>query len=676
MFSSLNLGVLMSSSKLRIGGRLYGGFGALVLFCACLAGFAIWQLVVIRDQVEAMTLQSKNTVRAGEITTDLQAIRRGVLSYLFDKDEASLADADKRLVKIVDHLEEAEKAAGPDEKAQYNSVVKDVIDLKARRAEIGGAIKLMHTGRNSLFSDDDKIATDVKKFVDAASGTVFAETASGLESQLFLARIANWRMLATRQGTGFETFKANMASAQQLISQMEKGELPATLAATLATVKNDVAKYGEAFAKTGPNLVLADQLYYNGITPAVGGAIEKMEKLRNTIDQEFKTTTAETGERIAITVTTQEIVAGAAVLAGLLIASLIARSIARPLEGLTSGIKELAAGNFDVVLPGLDRADEVGDMAQAVEIFKVKAAQKAREEAEAKIKQNEFVANQRKSEMQKLAANFEAAVGEIVETVSSASIELEASARTLTANAEHAKALTTEVAAVSEEASSNVQSVASAAEELSSSISEISRQVQESARIASDAVGQSRNTTARVADLSKAASRIGDVVGLINTIAGQTNLLALNATIEAARAGDAGRGFAVVASEVKALAEQTAKATGEIAQQISGIQSATQESVIAIGGISVTIGRLSEISSTISAAVEVQGSATQTISRSVQQAAHGTQQVSHNVADVQRGATQTGSASSQVLSAARSLSSDSHRLKIELGKFLDSVRAA
>jgi methyl-accepting chemotaxis protein len=176
--------------------------------------------------------------------------------------------------------------------------------------------------------------------------------------------------------------------------------------------------------------------------------------------------------------------------------------------------------------------------------------------------------------------------------------------------------------------------------------------------------------------LSKAASRIGDVVDLINTIAGQTNLLALNATIEAARAGDAGRGFAVVASEVKALAEQTAKATGEIGQQIAGIQSATQDSVSAIRGISDTIAKLSEISSTIAAAVEEQGAATQEISRNVQNAAQGTQQVSSNITDVQRGASETGSASTQVLSAAKSLSSDSHRLKLEVGRFLGTVRAA
>jgi methyl-accepting chemotaxis protein len=211
---------------------------------------------------------------------------------------------------------------------------------------------------------------------------------------------------------------------------------------------------------------------------------------------------------------------------------------------------------------------------------------------------------------------------------------------------------------------------------MASSITEISRQVQESARMAGDAVGQARSTTDRVSELSKAATRIGDVVELINTIAGQTNLLALNATIEAARAGEAGRGFAVVASEVKALAEQTAKATGEIGQQITGIQAATQESVNAIKEISGTIEKLSEISSTIAAAVEEQGAATQEISRNVQKAAQGTHEVSSNIAHVERGAADTGTASSQVLSAAKSLSGDSARLRAEVKKFLTSVRAA
>jgi methyl-accepting chemotaxis protein len=350
--------------------------------------------------------------------------------------------------------------------------------------------------------------------------------------------------------------------------------------------------------------------------------------------------------------------------------------ISRPLTRLNGALDKMAAGEVDIEIPGANRGDEVGDMAKTVVVIRGNAEQKARDEAEAKTQQDQIAAKQRKADMIKLADDFESAVGEIVETVSSASTELEASATTLTATAERAQELTTMVAAASEEASTNVQSVASATEEMASSVNEISRQVQESARMANEAVDQARKTNDRVSELSKAAARIGDVVELINNIAGQTNLLALNATIEAARAGESGRGFAVVASEVKALAEQTAKATGEIGQQIAGIQAATQESVGAIKEISGTIERLSEISSTIAAAVEEQGAATQEISRNVQQAAQGTHQVSSNITDVQRGASETGTASSQVLSAAQLLSGDSNRLKLEVGKFLNSVRAA
>jgi len=407
---------------------------------------------------------------------------------------------------------------------------------------------------------------------------------------------------------------------------------------------------------------------------------EEISELTNKITEFAKQRATETraeAEAEAVSVERTSFITGmlvALVLIGACIFSVF--SIARPMRALTVAMEKLAGGDFSVVLPGLGRKDEVGEVAGAVEKFKIVSEQKAREEAEAKMRQDQIAAEQRKAEMRRLADSFEGAVGEIVGTVSSASTELEASATTLTSTAERTQQLTTVVAAASEEASTNVQSVASATEELSSSITEISRQVQESARVASEAVGQARTTTERVSELSKAATRIGDVVELINTIAGQTNLLALNATIEAARAGEAGKGFAVVASEVKALAEQTAKATGEIGQQISGIQAATQESVGAIKDISDTIEKLSEISSTIAAAVEEQGAATQEISRNVQQAAQGTHQVSSNITDVQRGASETGSASSQVLSAAQMLSGDSDRLKLEVGRFLETVRAA
>ncbi len=348
------------------------------------------------------------------------------------------------------------------------------------------------------------------------------------------------------------------------------------------------------------------------------------------------------------------------------------RAIVRPLQRLNDAMLSINQGKLDNRIV-VERDDELGVALRNLQTLQA-IVRFDRDELKETEKRS---ATQRKLEMMKLAAHFESAVGEIIETVSSASTELEASANTLTSTAEHGEKLATMVAAASEEASTNVQSVASATEELSSSVNEIGRQVQESARIANEAVEQARLTDQKVGEASPGRPHESATSSrLINTIAGQTNLLALNATIEAARAGEAGRGFAVVASEVKALAEQTAKATGEISQQIAGIQGATQDSVNAIKTIGSTIKSLSEISSTIAAAVEEQGAATQEIARNVQQAAQGTHQVSSNITDVQQGATETGSASAQVLNAAQALSSDSNRLRTEVGRFLDSVRAA
>jgi methyl-accepting chemotaxis protein len=489
-----------------------------------------------------------------------------------------------------------------------------------------------------------------------------------LVSMLMMRRHEKDFMLRRDRKYGDELKQRGSEFAAKLDSADMPGAAKAELKQKLGDYQRDFSAWMEtALALAGELKAMSES--FAVVEPAIEAVSAAVNEVRNGAERSNSAERENIQRQMTIAIL---LIAGAVLGMGFF----IGRSVSKPLSAMRSAMIELANGNFAIKLPGLGRADEIGEIAQAVEAFKIKAEEKARIDADTKITQDQAAAQQRKADMIKLADGFEAAVGQIVETVSSASTELEASAGTLTSTAARAQELTTMVAAASEEASTNVQSVASATEEMASSVNEISRQVQESARMATEAVDQARKTNDRVGELSKAAARIGDVVELINTIAGQTNLLALNATIEAARAGEAGRGFAVVASEVKALAEQTAKATGEIGQQISGIQAATQESVGAIKEISGTIEKLSEISSTIAAAVEEQGAATQEISRNVQQAALGTQQVSANITDVQHGADETGSASSQVLSAAQSLSGESNRLKLEVGKFLASVRAA
>jgi methyl-accepting chemotaxis protein len=372
------------------------------------------------------------------------------------------------------------------------------------------------------------------------------------------------------------------------------------------------------------------------------------------------------------------------------------RRIATPISIMSQTLLTIADGRLDVDVPYGGRRDEIGTIAgatqtlrdslvrmrameeeqHAAELRRVEERRLADERAAAdKAAADARHADERAQEMQRLAAEFEAAVGGVVDKVTTTATQLEAAATTLSKTAETTQHLSGSVAAASEQASANVEAVASSTEEMTASVGEISRQVEESSRIAAEAVDQAQATDGRINELSQAAARIGDVVKLISEVAEQTNLLALNATIEAARAGEAGKGFAVVAQEVKALAGQTAKATDEIASQVTGMQVATREAVSAIKEIGTTIGRISAIAATIATAVEEQGAATGEIARNVQQAARGTNQVAANIVDVNQGANETGSASAQVLASAKSLTSESGRLKSQVDKFLSRVRA-
>ena len=350
-------------------------------------------------------------------------------------------------------------------------------------------------------------------------------------------------------------------------------------------------------------------------------------------------------------------------------------SIGRPIKHIAGVLLQLANGTREFDIPYTGRGDEVGDAARAARAFRDNLVQLEKLEAEQKQAAARVVA-ERKDMVRELADKFEQAISNIAGGVSSAASELESAAGTLTKNAKATQQLSAAAAVASAQASANVQSVASATGEVGTSIEKIGRQVQQSTNLAAVAVKQAELTDARITELSRSASHIGDVVTLITTIAGQTNLLALNATIEAARAGEAGRGFAVVANEVKMLATQTAKATETIKTQIAEMQNTTKDSVAAIKEIGGTIGRISEIAASITAAVNAQGAATQQIAHNVAQAAQGAVHVAANITDVNHDADETGTASAKVLQAAQFLSGESRKLELEVENFIKTVRAA
>ena len=372
---------------------------------------------------------------------------------------------------------------------------------------------------------------------------------------------------------------------------------------------------------------------------------------------------------------TMAVAGGFAALLVLAVTMLVVRRVTRPLTSVTDALTAIANGGNDVRITCDDRADEIGDMARTVAVFKSNALERQRLR-DAQSASAVAASEQRKTELRSFVDAFQTSVGGIIDNVLNSSGEFESGARQLTETARTTADLSGRSAGASETASEHVRSAAVASDELSTSIADIARRVQESNGIAAEAVKQAAATDQRINELSEAGARIGDVVKLITSIAEQTNLLALNATIEAARAGDAGRGFAVVAQEVKTLAGQTAKATEEIGSQIANMQLATQESVAAIKAIGQTIERISEIATSISSAVEQQRAATQNIAQSVRSAAGGTADVVSNIRNAAKGAGETGDNSDRMFTSAKALSAESLRLKAEVDKFLDRMRAA
>jgi methyl-accepting chemotaxis protein len=685
--------------RLKIGVRVYVGFALTLLLLAAIGVTSVLGFRNVDDAFGRLVTVNEQTIFVMDIGGDFGDLRRAVYVFVKTDSEEVAANARKIIADMRAKLaayqanDEQGKAAAKavsDSIERYSADFDKAVDLAQRRAKIIREYAALRGRAVESFSDIIKDSV--------AAGEFEAATIAGEARQRLMAMAFSFseflRRPEQRVVDDFKGFhNALIPFVEQFTAKTKSVDRRRLARETIDVI--DI--YANAFADIGRIGIEQDGIVNNMTSYAdvisKGVADSAKRKRGDLLDiQKSADRTIDDNQTVEIA-----LALGALVL-GLLFAFLIARSIVKPVTGLTAGMKELASGNFAVVLPGLERKDEVGEMARAVETFKVKAADQARLEAEErqaeetlraeerrsiaeheaaeKAEAEAHLVAERKATMHRLADDFEAAVGGIVETVSQASNELEAAAGTLTSTAETTQQLSTTVASASEQASVNVQSVASSTEELTGSVNEISRQVAQSTAIAEQAVKQAQATDARINALSHTATRIGDVVKLITAIAEQTNLLALNATIEAARAGEAGKGFAVVAQEVKALAAQTAKATDEIAGQIAGMQNETMAAVTAIKEIGGTISHISEITATISAAVEEQGAATGEIARNVSEAAKGTNEVAGTIGQVNHGAAETGSASSQVLASARQLAGESNRLKLEVDKFLATVRAA
>jgi methyl-accepting chemotaxis protein len=687
--------------RLRIGTRIYIGFTVTLVLVAVLGGLGVYSLKGAQSTLSVFSSISDSNVDIAELNALNLGLRREAYAFAMTGDEQSLTGARTNITRLQEAFAAAIAGKSGEIKERLQAIAK-MTERYAADFESGVDKRKARDAENTTLTVSGiKASGGISNIAKAAiSSDEFNSAATTVEpvEAMMMARLSASRFIELRDPKMINAFRKNIEQYRaglERVRGMLKEPILQSLADESASGSEAYVKAFESYAKMTVEL---DDLFFvklaeqgKLVAQALDDIVKDQRATLAKVDADARTRMQDAGS-------TMIAIALGALVFGLVIAFLIARGIVKPVSGLTGGMKELADGNFDVVLPGLERKDEVGEMAQAVETFKVKLAEKAQREAEER--QSEDVrkaeekrqADEREAErlraeearaaaertaaMHALADKFEKAVGGIVNTVSQASSELEAAAGTLTKTADTTQQLAGTVASASEQASANVESVASSTEELTGSVNEISRQVQQSTVIASEAVQQAQATDARINALSHAATRIGDVVKLITEIAEQTNLLALNATIEAARAGEAGKGFAVVAQEVKALAAQTAKATEEIASQISGMQNETTAAVAAIKEIGGTIGHISEIASTIAAAVEEQGAATQEISRNIQQAAKGTSLVATNIVTVNQGAGETGSASSQVLSSAQQLAGESNRLKLEVDKFLATVRAA
>jgi len=671
--------MLGNLANLRVRTKIGLGFAVVLALLLFVGGAGVWGLMSARDGFDSFSKISQNTVRVAVADRNITGLRREVLAYAMTGDEAVVEQFHKRTTGVKKDLADAREASTSAERRAMLEKTSKLVDNYAAGFET--TVQMRGRRVKAIYERMLPVGTKLTNAVDeiiagAEADSAYTEAAHAgiaLES-LSAARLDAWRFMAEADPKLIEAVNSNLRDFESKLADLAKEIQDPHRRAQAQEAISSAKDYGAAVEELVAAGTAVNKQTTKTLPKIAEAAAELIADTRSSQMRAMAELQSQTEAEAATTETTAVVLSVGALAFGMLLAWLIGRGIANPVITMTAAMRQLAGGDTSVVIPAVGRTDEVGAMASTVQVFKGSMIETERLRREQEAEQQRQI--ERGKRIEASVARFESSVGGIVDGVASAATELQSTARAMAATAEETTRQSTTVAAASEQATQNVQTVASATEELTASIREISQQVTQAGAMIKNSVQQTARSNEQVQGLTAAAEKIGDVVRIISGIAGQTNLLALNATIEAARAGDAGKGFAVVASEVKALANQTAKATEEIAAQIKAIQETTQISARSIQGITETIGKVSETTTAIASAVEEQGAATQEISRNVTQAAQGTQEVSGNIVGVSQAAQQTGTAAVQVLASAGELSQNGEALKAQVAAFLQEVRAA
>ncbi|MCW2243336.1 HAMP domain-containing methyl-accepting chemotaxis protein [Azospirillum canadense] len=671
--------LLSPFANLPIRLKVLSGFVCVLLILLAVSGIGYSAFLEVKTAFKGFGQRVDVVAIARDIDRNALELRRHVREYAVTGNEESVSAAQTAVTTLRRNIETGVATVRNPERqerlkavqASFERYVADFAKVSAWKREQATLIKetLDPSGQTMRVDFEKLIAVAVK----AGDKDVVDMATAGLQS-LMQARLYTNKMLGRHDEESAQEAEHHFKDLRSKIRALDTATGEMSGRKEFDAIAGLAERYHTGFLRARDLSQQLDTLVNRDMRRDGDSIGDNVAHIRDTGIAEEHAIKAEADETL---ITSERLIIGLAVggfLAGLMLAWVIGRAIASPIVGMTAVMKRIAGGDLTAPVPHIGRRDEVGAMADTLEVFKrgMLDAERLRAAQEDSKRQAE---EQRRREMNRLADDFESQVEGVVQHVASASTEMSATASTMSAAADQARRQATAVAAAAEQASVNVQTVAAAAGQLRESIGEIGRQIARSTETTQGAVVKAQHTNAMVGSLAEAAQRIGDVVALINDIAGQTNLLALNATIEAARAGEAGKGFAVVASEVKSLANQTGRATEEIAQQIAAVQDATKQAVGAIRDITATIASVNETSSSIASAVEEQQAATSEISRNVEQAARGTQEVATNIAGVSQAAQEAAHAAEQVLNEASELSRQSELLDKGVVGFIAKVRA-